>query len=78
MFKCKNCNSVDKFELMFAQNYSGAREFSQTYTNEGEIVMTVDGYSFKPSLDFMNQHAVCAFCGQIYMWELEGDIQYEK
>ena len=73
MFKCKNCNSVDKFELMFAQNYQGARNFSRRYTQDGEIEITVDGYTFKPSLDFMNQHAVCTYCGQIYIWEKEGE-----
>ena len=74
MFKCRNCNSVDKFELMFAPNYQGARNFLKTYNTNGEIEITVDDYTFKPDLDFMNQHAVCAFCGQIYMWEKEGDI----
>lgn len=72
MFKCRNCNSVDKFELMFAANYEGAREFSKIYNEKGEIEITVDGYTFKPDLMFMNQHAVCAYCGQIYIWE-KGD-----
>lgn len=72
MFKCKNCNSVDKFELMFAPGYEGNKNFSQTYTQNGEIEITVDGYTFKPDLNFMNQHAVCAYCGQIYTWE-KGD-----
>ena len=37
-------------------------EFSQT---------KVDGYTFIPDLMFMNQFAVCRYCGQIYMWEYE-------
>lgn len=69
MFKCRNCNSVDKFELMFAPDYKGDKEFSKIYNENNEIEITVDGYTFKPTLDFMNQHAVCAFCGQIYTWE---------
>ena len=69
MFRCRNCNSVDNFELMFASDYKGAKEFYKAYNDFGEIEITVDGYTFKPDLNFMNQHAVCAFCGQIYVWE---------
>ena len=70
MFKCTNCNSVDKFELMFAQNYQGDKNFSQAYNSEGILEITVDGYTFIPTLEFMNDHAVCRYCGQIYKWEL--------
>ena len=58
--------------LQYAANYEGAREFLKVYNEKGEIEITVDGYTFKPDLMFMNQHAVCAYCGQIYMWE-KGD-----
>ena len=71
MFRCTNCNSVDKFELMFAADYKGEKVFVQKYNENNEIEITVDGYTFKPDLLFMNQHAVCKFCGQIYSWEKE-------
>lgn len=70
MFKCLNCNSIDKFELMFDASYKGERVFSQEYNSNGEIVITVDGYTFTPTLQFMNEHAVCTYCGQIYKWKL--------
>lgn len=71
MFRCKYCKSVDKFELMFVQNYEGNRNFSQHYNNRNQIEISVDGYSFIPSLDFMNEYAVCKYCGQTYTWEYE-------
>ena len=45
--------------------------FLQEYNQNGEIEITVDGYKFVPDLQFMNEHAVCKYCGQIYMWEYE-------
>ena len=36
-----------------------------------DIEITVDGYKFIPDLQFMNDHAVCRYCGQIYMWDYE-------
>ena len=29
MFICKNCKSIDKFELMFSPDYKGDRRFSR-------------------------------------------------
>lgn len=69
MFICKNCKSEDKFELMFSPEYRGERNFKQRYNHRKEIEITVDGYTFIPDLQFMNQHAVCKYCGQIYMWD---------
>lgn len=71
MFKCKNCNSVDKFELMFDENYQGNRKFTQKYNNRHQIEITIDGHNFIPTLDFMNEHAVCKYCGQIYIWDYD-------
>lgn len=71
MFICKNCKSVDKFELMFSPDYRGEKVFLQEYNQNGEIEITVDGYKFVPDLQFMNEHAVCKYCGQIYMWDYE-------
>ncbi|MBQ6516727.1 hypothetical protein IJI31_06060 [bacterium] len=69
MFICKNCKHVDKFELMFSPDYRGGRSFTQRYNEKNEIEISVDGYTFVPDLQFMNQHAVCTYCGQIYMWD---------
>lgn len=72
MFRCKNCKSIDKFELMFSPEYTGKKIFSQKYNKKNEIQITVDGYTFIPDLIFMNEHAVCRYCGQIYTWDYEG------
>ncbi len=71
MFKCKKCNSVDKFELMFSPNYKGAKEFNVQYTKNKDIQITVDGYTFIPDIRFMNTHAVCRYCGNIGCWDYE-------
>ncbi len=71
MFRCKNCQSTDKFELMFSKDYEGARNYSQKYVIGKRLEISVDGYSFTPSVEFMNEHAVCKFCGQTYIWEYE-------
>ena len=71
MFICKNCKSSDKFELMFSPDYQGERKFSQRYNEKNEIEITVDGYIFIPDLQFMNEHAVCRYYGQIYMWDYD-------
>ena len=34
MFVCKNCKSVDKFELMFSPDYRGPRVYEQTYNKK--------------------------------------------
>lgn len=46
MFICKNCKSIDKFELMFSPDYRGVKVFLQEYNKDGDIVITVDGYKF--------------------------------
>ena len=71
MFICKNCKSVDKFELMFSPEYQGSKTFKHKYNSKNEIEITVDGYTFVPDLVFMNQFAVCKYCGQSYMWDYE-------
>ena len=71
MFIFKNCKSIYKFELMFSPDYRGERRFMQKYNKNNDIEITVDGYTFIPDLQFMNEHAVCRYCGQIYMWDYE-------
>jgi len=71
MFICKNCKNVDKFELMFSPEYRGDKDLHKEYNENGCIEITVDGYKFIPDLQFMNDHAVCKYCGQIYMWDYE-------
>ena len=69
MFRCKACNTVDRFELMFAPDYRGSREFTMEHNAKGEIEIIVDGYKFVPDLAFMNGFAVCKYCGAIYKWD---------
>lgn len=69
MFKCKKCNSVDKFELMFSPNYTGSKTFDVKYTQHNDIQISVDGYTFIPDRVFMNAHAVCRHCGNINCWD---------
>ncbi len=69
MFKCKKCNSIDKFELMFSPSYTGSKQFDVTYTQNNDIKINVDGFTFIPDLSFMNNHAVCRYCGNINCWD---------
>lgn len=71
MYKCRNCNRVDKFELMFAPEYTGSRNFSQKYNKRNKLEISIDGYTFTPTLEFMNKHATCKYCGQNYIWTYE-------
>ncbi|MBO7673243.1 hypothetical protein J6S88_07550 [bacterium] len=71
MFKCKNCGTKDKFELMFSPDYEGSRTFTVSHNEQNEIEITVDGYKFVPDLAFMNGFAVCKYCGAIYKWDYE-------
>ena len=64
-------SAQDKFELMFSPDYLGPKNFETTYNENGDIVITVDGYTFVPDLNFMNTHAVCRYCGNIYCWDYE-------
>jgi hypothetical protein len=77
MFICKNCKKIDRFELMFSSDYEGSRDFGLRYNKDDEIEITVDGYTFVPDLAFMNDHAVCKYCGHIYIWDYtkeKGDL----
>ncbi|HIZ28433.1 MAG TPA: hypothetical protein H9673_04490 [Candidatus Adamsella sp.] len=71
MFICKHCKSKDKFELMFSPDYKGERTFTKKIDKNGNLTITVGDYSFTPSLEFMNAHAVCSFCSHINIWGLE-------
>ena len=53
MYRCSNCKNIDKFELMFDENYLGNRKFLQKYNNRQQIEITIDGNTFTPTLDFM-------------------------
>ncbi len=69
MFKCKKCNSIDKFELMINPRYKGTNKFFTEYTKNKDIKISIDGYTFIPDLSFMNAHAVCGYCGSINCWD---------
>jgi hypothetical protein len=55
---------------MMKKNYHGEGKIEKTYDRKKRLKITVDGYTFIPDLDFMNNHAVCAYCGEIYGWRL--------
>ncbi len=69
MFVCKKCKRVDNFDLMLNRTYVGAGKIEKRETSNGKIVINVDGYTFVPDLDFMNNYAVCSYCGGIYCWK---------
>lgn len=71
MFICKNCKNKDKFELMPSSAYNGKNILQKNYDDKNALEITIDEYSFIPDLQFMNQHAVCRYCGQTYIWEYE-------
>jgi len=73
MFKCNKCKHHDRFELMFSPDYKGKRIMEKKFNEKGHIVITVDGYTFKPDLNFMNGHAVCSYCGSINCWSYSFD-----
>ena len=54
---------------MFSPSYNGSKEFEVTYTKSNDIKINVDGYTFIPDLAFMNNHAVCRYCGNINCWD---------
>lgn len=56
---------------MFSPDYKGDKSFDKKYAKNGDIQITVDGYTFVPDLSFMNGHAVCRYCGNIYIWDYE-------
>ena len=68
MFRCDNCKSIDKFELMISPEYKGEGNFAKSKNSKGEIMIAVDNYTFIPDLAFMNAHAVCKYCGEINIW----------
>ena len=55
MFICKNCKSIDKFELMFSPDYQGERRFAQKYNDRNEIEISVDEYPFGIALEIENK-----------------------
>ena len=69
MFVCTKCGKNDCFEFMINPKYKGLKEISCSTDKKGNIVISTDGHSFIPDLTFMNNHAVCSFCGSVYCWD---------
>jgi hypothetical protein len=59
---------------MFAPGYKGSKDYKQEYNENKDIVIAIDGYTFIPDLNFMNRHAVCRYCGQIYIWDYDSSV----
>lgn len=57
--------------MMFNPEYKGKREFNVEYTQNNDIKITVDGYTFIPNIQFMNTHSVCKHCGNINCWDYD-------
>lgn len=68
MFVCTKCGKTDCFELMINPNYEGSKKVEYSIDKKGNINIKTDGHSFIPDLNFMNNHAVCSYCGSIYNW----------
>ena len=68
MYKCKNCGHVDDFILMIRKDYTVSSSYTKKVSENGDFTIVVGDYEFSPSLDFMNKHAVCAFCSSINCW----------
>ena len=69
MFLCKKCKNEDKFDLFPSKNYNGEGKIEYFFDKNGTIKISADNYIFIPDLEFMNEHAVCGYCGSIYSWE---------
>lgn len=69
MFTCTKCKKTDNFELMFSPNYKGSKKIEHRLDKKGRITFTADGHTFTPDLNFMNNYAVCSYCGSIYCWD---------
>lgn len=75
MFVCKKCKKVDNFDLMLNRTYTGDGNVEKILDKNGKMVIRVDGYKFIPDLDFMNNYAVCGYCGGIYCWECSKQVK---
>lgn len=69
MFLCKNCKSIDKFDLFPSSDYKGEGKVNVIFDKNGNFKISVDNHLFVPDLSFMNKFAVCDYCGSIYSWE---------
>lgn len=75
MFVCKKCKKIDNFDLMLSRSYDGRGEVEKVVAHNGKIMIKVDDYTFVPDLDFMNNYAVCGYCGGIYCWEYSKQVK---
>ncbi len=75
MFVCRKCKKIDNFDLMLDRNYQGEGKVEKIVDANGKMMITVDGYTFVPDLDFMNNYAVCSYCGGIYCWDYSKQVK---
>lgn len=75
MFICKKCKKVDNFDLMLSRTYTGEGKIEKITTPNGKLEINIDGYTFVPDLDFMNNYAVCGYCGGIYCWKQSKQVK---
>lgn len=75
MFVCRKCKKINTFDLMPSRKYDGEGVVIKKIDANGNLTITVDGYSFVPDLDFMNNYAVCGYCGGIYCWDYSKQVK---
>ncbi|MCR5261861.1 MAG: hypothetical protein K6C94_08510 [Candidatus Gastranaerophilales bacterium] len=69
MFVCTKCGKADSFEFMVNPYYKSPEKIKSSVDKKGNLSITADGHTFTPDLNFMNNYAVCSFCGSIYCWD---------
>lgn len=69
MFLCGNCKSTDKFDLFPSSDCDGDGNIEVISDKNGTLKISADNHFFTPDLSFMNEYAVCSYCGSIGLWE---------
>lgn len=69
MFVCTKCGKTDNFEFMISPYYKPSEKVKYSFDKKGNLIINADGHTFAPDLTFMNNYAVCSFCGSIYCWD---------
>lgn len=69
MFLCRNCKSADNFDLFPSSEYKGNGNIEVISDKNGTLKISADNLVFTPDLFFMNEYAVCGYCGSIGLWE---------
>lgn len=69
MFTCKNCKNVDKFDLFPSAAHKSDVNIEIFADKNGVLKISADNFVFTPDLFFMNEYAVCSYCGSVGLWK---------